>query len=218
MYERVVYCSTATAGLNFSDIKGLGHKAKKKNQRLDICGALLYGQGLFLQVIEGPPADLDTLMHLIHNDERHTDVHTILRDEVSSRLFDAWSMNIIFWEQALTIPSAHELIQAHDLTSFNPYEWSPRLACKILLALSKDHVLKTASLDKLPADHHENASVTTPQNADEDDLKPTPVVPADLQQEPASYQPGCNDSLALEADDSCVAPPSAQAHHSSTEA
>jgi hypothetical protein len=53
---------------------------------------LLYRDGHFLQVIEGPADELRERMAIIASDPRHSAVRVLLEEEIPERMFPAWTM------------------------------------------------------------------------------------------------------------------------------
>ena len=53
---------------------------------------LLYGNGTFLQVLEGDEAIVDTLIAAIGRDQRHTNMKIVRRENITSRQYSDWSM------------------------------------------------------------------------------------------------------------------------------
>ena len=62
------------------------------NRTMDVTGLLLAHQGWFLQVLEGPSAEISGLMGRISRDRRHREVRTVSSDMVETRLFSDWNM------------------------------------------------------------------------------------------------------------------------------
>ena len=91
--ERLVYCSRAlvptSSLLVISDILAVSHR---NNARDGLTGALAVSDGWFLQVLEGPPAALDSLLRRLDGDPRHSDMQVLSRRPASGRLFSEWSM------------------------------------------------------------------------------------------------------------------------------
>lgn len=94
--RKVVYCSV-------SEIRGTDHeiaagvtdilsKARQKNSRLGVTGALLYYDERFAQVLEGPPEALDGLLAAIERDVRNRQVTVALDTPATKRDFPDWSM------------------------------------------------------------------------------------------------------------------------------
>jgi hypothetical protein len=87
-----IYTSAASRPLETADITDLLQKARDSNQRLGLTGMLLYTEGSFFQVLEGEPDVVDALYAKIVVDKRHVQVTKVVREPISKRAFDAWSM------------------------------------------------------------------------------------------------------------------------------
>lgn len=91
--ERVIYASTATQGFpNLQSIAEIIAVSDRNNRRDDITGALIIGDGVFLQILEGARQDLDRTLARIIRDPRHVDLRTIDRRVISARAFADWGM------------------------------------------------------------------------------------------------------------------------------
>ena len=90
--NQVVYSSAALAPFSEAQLSELLVRARKKNERLGVSGMLLYHDGSFLQVLEGEPSVLDSLLAVISVDKRHHRVVTLLKREVDERHFGDWRM------------------------------------------------------------------------------------------------------------------------------
>jgi len=74
------------------DLEELLAHARNKNGIQGISGALVYSDGVFLQILEGERAKVQALMASIRKDLRHENV-TILREtEIASAKFSSWKM------------------------------------------------------------------------------------------------------------------------------
>jgi hypothetical protein len=91
--ERIVYCSRSNVPtdslLVISEILAV---SERNNRRDNLTGALAISEGWFLQVIEGPPTALDSLLRRLQTDKRHRDFMILQRREVKTRLFGEWTM------------------------------------------------------------------------------------------------------------------------------
>lgn len=91
MYQ-LIYLSTATHNMEDAALMALLNQSREKNRILEVTGALLYFEGKFMQLIEGSKTDIKSLYNVIRNDKRHSDVITVVEEEVGERLFPDWSM------------------------------------------------------------------------------------------------------------------------------
>ena len=94
--HRVLYCSRnlipggpeAVA----ADIRSILAASRRNNARDGITGGLLFSQGCFAQVLEGPLDAVETTFERIQCDERHADVTVLRSGPITARDFADWSM------------------------------------------------------------------------------------------------------------------------------
>lgn len=91
MYH-IVYQSTAVGVPTTADLRQLLRHSRTKNYRLSVTGLLLYGNGSFMQVLEGEAATVQQLYAAIQHDYRHTRVIKLADGPVPGRIFADWSM------------------------------------------------------------------------------------------------------------------------------
>ncbi|NVO85845.1 BLUF domain-containing protein [Hymenobacter terrestris] len=89
---RLVYQSQATPPFCAVALEALLGKARTHNQAQYLTGLLLYVEGQFLQVLEGPEPALSQLYGRIQQDSRHTNVRTLSYGLVAARAFPDWRM------------------------------------------------------------------------------------------------------------------------------
>ncbi len=93
MLETFVYCSLAAESVDADEVSRLVAFSQKRNVARGITGVLVFGSGVFFQWIEGPPAEVRTLIANLHGDTRHHDIVTLDRSvEVRERLYPHWEM------------------------------------------------------------------------------------------------------------------------------
>ena len=66
--------------------------ARRRNAACGVTGALLFSNGCFAQVLEGPRDDVEAVFETIQCDVRHSDVTVLHLHPVAQRSFGAWSM------------------------------------------------------------------------------------------------------------------------------
>jgi hypothetical protein len=137
---RIVYISRSTfappTGSDRID-PGLARilaKSRKNNRAANIVGGLLFGDGCFLQCLEGAPEAVDRLYNIIAADPRHKDVKTILRVPIERVSFSAWSMKFVPMEQRL-----RKLLAAQGLRRFDPYAFTADDVQAVLAILQAEH-------------------------------------------------------------------------------
>ena len=93
--SQLIYLSRATQHVDRQSLHEITAVASVNNRKLDVTGALLFCGGYFLQILEGEPAALETLLAKIANDTRHSDVQVIRRRHDVTRDFAEWTMSCL---------------------------------------------------------------------------------------------------------------------------
>lgn len=91
---RLVYASAATTPFTPDRLNELLALARRRNAAAGVTGMLLYLNGSFFQVLEGPTGVLDGLFATISADPRHDRVRLLLQEPVERREFGDWSMGL----------------------------------------------------------------------------------------------------------------------------
>jgi hypothetical protein len=92
VFYSLAYESQASVPLTAPDLLDLLARSRENNARSGVTGILLYRHGTFLQVLEGPRAEVDGLYATIAGDSRHHEVSTVLVEERPARRFPDWTM------------------------------------------------------------------------------------------------------------------------------
>jgi hypothetical protein len=92
MLYQLVYSSVATEAMPKSKLYKILHGARAANTIADVTGLLVFAEGKFLQVLEGPREIVRELMQKIAADQRHKDVRVIAERDVEDRIFSSWKM------------------------------------------------------------------------------------------------------------------------------
>ena len=87
-----IYTSAATQRMGLGALVELLEVARRRNDATHITGILLYSDGAFFQILEGAADDVDECFGRILKDPRHTKVTRIIRESISKRDFEEWSM------------------------------------------------------------------------------------------------------------------------------
>ncbi len=75
-----------------AEIRAILASSRRNNHRLGVTGALLYSEGWFAQILEGPVDALESLFETIGADRRHSNVTILHFHPVEEPSFPAWSM------------------------------------------------------------------------------------------------------------------------------
>lgn len=119
---QIVYCSNLTfiSRLMPSIFKAIEKEARNYNKRYNITGILCYGNGRFLQCLEGEKKVLLPLVQQIFDDRRHQNVKILLIQPIQHRNFNNWNMRLMFLERWLWSPETKK--QTDSLSAFLPFK------------------------------------------------------------------------------------------------
>lgn len=90
--HHIIYMSTASWPMTDAELKELLRQAQQGNERLGITGALVYGDGQFMQIMEGEQAALEDLYARLGQDRRHKGLFKLADRPITERRFSEWSM------------------------------------------------------------------------------------------------------------------------------
>ncbi len=89
---QVSYVSRTSEPMSTQDLLKLLVQCQTNNREHGITGLLLYGNGTFLQALEGDEQVVDALVEHIVKDPRHADIKILHRKEIDSRQYADWTM------------------------------------------------------------------------------------------------------------------------------
>ena len=90
--HHIIYMSTASWPMTDIELKELLTQAQQGNDRRGITGALVYGDGQFMQIMEGEQAALEALYAHLGQDRRHKGLFKLADRPIAERRFSEWSM------------------------------------------------------------------------------------------------------------------------------
>jgi len=138
MQEKIyffVYSSTATKAFSPAELLELLKGSRARNSQAGVTGMLLYKDGEFLQVLEGPETAVRNLRQKISQDPRHHSIVKQLEGNYDERQFPYWHMGFrdLNTEEAMNTPGYSQFLNT---------PWSVGLAadptvCQELLHLFK---------------------------------------------------------------------------------
>jgi hypothetical protein len=91
MLVRLLYCSRSV-DTSPAAIESILTTSRQHNALSGVTGILCYGDGIFLQCIEGGRMQVSELYGTIQHDARHKDVALLHFEEIVERRFSGWSM------------------------------------------------------------------------------------------------------------------------------
>jgi hypothetical protein len=88
----VVYVSSEAIRFTDSDLLDLLTASRNKNYLAGITGLLLFKDGNFMQLLEGPEPAVRAVLGKIKSDSRHRGIRVLMEEEIPERKFSDWSM------------------------------------------------------------------------------------------------------------------------------
>lgn len=89
---QIIYASAATRTMSAADLRDILKTARARNAAVGVTGVLVYDDGSFLQVLEGPEMAVTALVERIKADPRHDHFRLLSRKDIQAREFGEWSM------------------------------------------------------------------------------------------------------------------------------
>ncbi|WP_158295618.1 BLUF domain-containing protein [Crenalkalicoccus roseus] len=91
---RVIYISRnlIPPSATEAEIGRILEASRRRNAALGVTGALLFSEGAFAQVLEGPLASVEEVFETIQADPRHREVVVLEAGRVPERAFPEWHM------------------------------------------------------------------------------------------------------------------------------
>lgn len=90
--HHIAYISQAKEGMTLTTLVVLLMQARALNEQQHITGALVYGDGQFVQVMEGEESVVKNLYARVAKDARHYNVRKLAEGPITGRSFAQWSM------------------------------------------------------------------------------------------------------------------------------
>lgn len=90
-----IYSSRATRETSDAELKSILNVSRRNNLARDITGMLLFIEGSFFQVLEGPEDSVVPTYDVIARDSRHDRVTQIISEPIAQRSFGDWSMGFV---------------------------------------------------------------------------------------------------------------------------
>lgn len=127
MLVRLLYCSRAV-DTSAQAVEAILSQARQHNPVTGITGILCYGDGIFLQCIEGGRMQVSELFGTIQADARHKDVALLHFEEISERRFGGWAMGQV----NLSKLNQSIILKYSETPELDPYSVSGRMSLALL--------------------------------------------------------------------------------------
>ena len=122
VYVSSITLSTRLKASIFDEVEG---HARDHNEQHGITGTLCYGNGHFLQCIEGKKSEVFDLQKRIFADSRHKNIEVLLLRVINQRSFVDWRMRLLFLERWLWSPATKkQAAQLSPFLPFTPHGWT----------------------------------------------------------------------------------------------
>ncbi|MBY4896834.1 BLUF domain-containing protein [Cupriavidus sp. AU9028] len=128
MLVRLLYASRARQPASADLLEAIAATSIENNAALGITGVLCYGNGMFLQALEGDRAEVSRLYHRIVADPRHEDVVLLHFEEILQRDFAACAMGHVHMGRVNTAT----MLRYSPHAQFDPYRSGGRASLAML--------------------------------------------------------------------------------------
>jgi hypothetical protein len=136
-YNQIVYASRATFPLSANpyqiepEVADILEKARANNRNKRLVGVLCFGNGYFLQCLQGGIDEITELIDVLKKDTRHTDIKILSNKRIHQKSFSKWYM-----KYAGVGSDIQAILQQHKLSSFNPYQFNDAVLESIIQHLA----------------------------------------------------------------------------------
>jgi len=122
-YSRLLYTSVLNPGQSAEApeqiARNIAASSAELNRLADLTGSLVFVDGTFIQILEGPLAEVEKTFERICCDFRHVDVRLIDVVNVSDRLFADWDMACLCEDADTSVPLREGLQEIRFLVGIN---------------------------------------------------------------------------------------------------
>ena len=137
MLVRLLDASRASGPVTQDTLDGIQAESRRNNPAQGITGILCHGGDVYMQVLEGGRAAVNTLYNRIVRDARHDPVTLLHYQEITERRFAGWTMGQV--NLAKINPSI--VLKYSEKPVLDPYAVSGRVSMALL-----EELIATASI------------------------------------------------------------------------
>jgi hypothetical protein len=137
----LLYVSSAAKGVGLEVLREIQQSAESQNADSGITGALVYGRGEFLQVLEGERREVSQTYNRIARDPRHLDLELIVVSPIPSRAFASWEMCCVPLDEDQSSKQSGVIRSLTGSAEFTPRKWDGAVAHNVLLEIAKGSVV-----------------------------------------------------------------------------
>ena len=137
---RMAYISTASKSFDSMELRDMLKSSNVRNKEAGITGMLLYKDGQFMQVLEGPEDAVKATFDRISRDLRHHGIIVLVKGAVKERRFPGWSMAF----RDLNLPDHQDVPGYSEFLNMpltgKEFEGNPSRCEKLLLLFKKSAI------------------------------------------------------------------------------
>lgn len=115
MVKQLIYKSQSVGAISADLMESILAYARRYNANHAITGLLLCSDDVFLQFIEGPPAEIDQLFKRLSQDPRHQRLTLLYTGYADERAYPKWQMMSYSTDQMLALGASEAYILAQNL-------------------------------------------------------------------------------------------------------
>ena len=118
-FIQLLYLSNAKPELKQAELDRILEVSRKNNPSRDITGLLVFANGVFIQVLEGPSSEVTNLFETICDDTRRQEVAMLGEYVGQERIFSKWSMGFLqsTFDELTRITDSPNMIGRDDVLS-----------------------------------------------------------------------------------------------------
>lgn len=141
--NRLVYASVARPALDYSTLTAILRSAEARNESDGITGILCFGNGYFLQALEGERTKINATYARIMADSRHERCELLAYGPIPFRRYADWSMKLVGLDDKATAQRRSLVLRHSTERLFEPLKMTGDQACHFLegLALLEGNLL-----------------------------------------------------------------------------
>ena len=104
------------------DVEEIVAASAERNRAACLTGSLIRVDGHFIQVLEGPPVEIERTFERICCDFRHEDIKLIELSPIEARLFEDWNMACLSADEDTSISLREDLHELRFIVGVNARE------------------------------------------------------------------------------------------------
>lgn len=134
---QIIYASRATFPLSTNpyqvepEVTDILQKARANNRNKRLVGVLCFGNGYFLQCLQGDIGEINAMIEVLKRDTRHADIKILNNKQIHQKSFSKWNM-----KYAGIGSDIQAILQQYQLDSFNPYQFNDAVLESIIQHLA----------------------------------------------------------------------------------